>query len=768
MQRRIFFAVSLLACGMLIFEVLQTIILSMQVFSQNAFLVVSVAMLGLGGGGSLVTYLSTRQLLREPRLLLWASALGFAISLIVVNLVISRSNQLELLIFLSAFPYLFVGFFLSVLFSTFPQDISRSYFFDLVGSALGCLLVIWLMDWTRSAPKVIFFSAFLGFVSAILLGFLLSKRHLGVAFLLLALFLGAYPFADTLFPFHPSPKKHYGWMLNQPSVKTERLFSEWDYMGRLDTVRPIQGFERFPEENSFVHKHLREGGDFRFFFASGDNWSHSLKFRDAQQRDAMLRSATPASPYRVLRPKPEVLVIGVGGGIDLFLAVKNQAASVDAVEINPAMLRAARRLGKDWWDGALQDPRIRYHIMDGRTFAHTAQKKYDLITLTAVDTGAGLAKGGLMLSENYLYTKEAFAQYLSILKKEGLIFVSRPTAQLHKLALIAGQALKESGVKDLQRHFLFLGDGSWKGMMVFREPIPQEKWPIVEKALSQGMAGGELAYFPGQALRSIGYQLVLDAFKKADLAEPGRQNPLLQLITDDWPFFYFWDENFWVSSAGWLLARLLFWVFALGCLLILLPLWGTPLGSKKQVRGTTFLFFVGIGLGFMLAEIGILQQLILYLGHPTYSVSVTLSVLLLSTGVGSWLSGRIQGDPSTRLRLILLVIVGFLSLLGFTLSRVLQAMIFPSLALRIFCVLVLLFPLGLLFGMAFPLKSRLLAKSEPTLIPWAWAINAIASVLGSVLAMIFAMNLGFQSLLFLAALCYLMTWFAERLAQQSE
>src|SRR5690606_4088356 len=153
------------------------------------------------------------------------------------------------------------------------------------------------------------------------------------------------------------------------------------------------------------------GVDFRFLFASGDNWSLTMNFGDNYAyRDRIIRAAPQSSAF-MFHEQPDVLNIGLGGGIDVLVALSHGAASVEGVEINPLMIQAVEDWYPDYFDAPYADPRVNIHELDGRTFVNNTDRKFDIITLTAVDTGAGLAAGANILSENYLYTQQAFDRY---------------------------------------------------------------------------------------------------------------------------------------------------------------------------------------------------------------------------------------------------------------------------------------------------------------------------------------------------------------------
>ena len=188
------------------------------------------------------------------------------------------------------------------------------------------------------------------------------------------------------------------------------------------------------------------------------------------------------------------------------------------------------------------------------------------------------------------------------------------------------------------------------------------------------------------------------------------------------------------------LAVLLGIVSALTALCIALPLWM----SKTDLAGSHALlvFFAAIGVGFMLVETSQMQRLIIALGHPTYALTVVLFALLLSSGIGSYLTTGVTTDGIGRAGTIRLVaLVAVLILIGAATPAIVRATMAASTPVRIAAAVALLFPGGLMMGMAFPLGMKLAAHRAAALTPWLWGVNGAASVLASVLSVCIAAGL---------------------------
>jgi len=751
-----------LTMAMLMFQILQTIVLSLLIFHRNAFLVVSLAMLGLGSGGSVAT-LAQRLPIRKPHAWLWFGAFGFALSMLLSVVALSRSHSLPILIIAGLTPYFFVGLFLSVVFLSWPRQANRNYFFDLLGSGLGYLVLMALLGTTHDAGRTVLLVAEMGLLSALFIAPLVSRSRIVLSVAAMIGVAALFPATDRLFPFTPHSTKRYGEMLENTNIQSEIDWSRWGYLGRLDSVRAGGALEEFVAGR--LVKHLQnEGAEFRYLFASGDNWSFTVDFKGNEPlKREFVREAIASAPY-AFHDSPEVLNIGLGGGVDVFLALQNGAASVTGVEINPLMIYAAAERHRAYFDDAFHDPRVTILPMDGRTFVDKIDKKYDVITLTAVDTGAGLASGANLLSENYLYTQEAFDRYFQILDDEGVLFILRPEIQLVRCMATAAQTLKAMGEPDPQKHFVVLEPAggrslnSWIATVISRKPWTAERLARLEARLDQGDFLSRFHYRPD---KEVGQGMIPLYFKLLETDQEDQFFDAMEVdmlpITDDRPYFYSVSRKFVGSDAGNLLLRVLAWVTAIGAALIFVPLLGLPKSGRSGRVLSTLGYFSGIGVGFMLVEICLIQKLVLYLGHPSYSITITLFSILVFAGLGSIVSGRLSPQPRRGHAIIFVFVIGAICAYSLGLDDILRFVQPESLWARCLSVSAILAPGSFFMGMPFPIMIRSMSGPEEALIPWAWGINAFASVGASVVATILAMTVGFSSLLLLGAAAYMFT-----------
>jgi len=737
--------------AMLMFEILQTITFSLQALGQQAFLVVSLCLLGLGAGGSLASWISSR----DADALLWRAAIVSAASLPLGMLGTSRSFALPALILWGVLPYVPIGVFLALLFRLRSERTSRSYALNLGGSALGCLGLVVVLDGTGDAAVTSLVIAGLALLAALLLAFsagrgaVLATAAAGLA--LVPLFAAS----DALFTWAPAPQRGMAILQNDPEIETTVRWSRWGYLGRLDIVEPGAGIERFPVGGAHAAQLLREGADVAYLFANGGNWTESIDFRDtAALRERVGRTANRSAPYHVL-DRPDVLNIGVGAGVDVFTALFWDARSVTGVEINPLMIEAGRDHLASHYDGFHHDERVRILEMDGRTFVHNTDERFDVVTLTWVDTGAALHGNAQVLSESYLYTREAFDDYLHVLRDDGVVYIEHPVANTARNLVTAVEALRARGAVAPEAHIAVIGPGvlGVPGLLVSKSPLRGEQIRSLMAAFS-----GRLAWVPGRERAGPGLLpgLLRAVAEGRDAEFLAAQEQDYRPVRDDRPFYYQYSRAVFGSPASQSLLRILALVSGVAFVLLLLPLGRLRERDEGGLSLAAVLgYFAAIGFGFMIVEICLIQKLTLVLEHPAYSVTVTLFSVLVFSGLGSMVSGRLPAHSRRSCWIIFAPLLGMALFYAVGLGPLVRSLQIDSLPVRFAVVSALLAPGSFFMGMPFPTMIRHLADAHESLISWAWAINSFASVAGSVLAVFCAMQIGFSLTLSVGAACYL-------------
>ncbi len=470
--------------------------------------------------------------------------------------------------------------------------------------------------------------------------------------------------------------------------------------------------------------------------------------------------------YRV-RPVSNALVIGAGGGRDVLSALTLGAQSVVAVEINKDILRTVNGRFGDFTGHLDRDPRVRFVNDEARSYIARSAGRYGLIQISLIDTWAATAAGAFVLSENAIYTTEAWTTFLGHLTPDGMLSVSRwyyrnSPAEVYRTLTLAVEALHRAGIDNPRAHIAIVRNMNFANrpetpdgvgtLLVSARPFTAAELGTLDRVATQLQF--EVMFSPTVSRDPLFEQLTGPAAAAAIAGYPLRINP----PTDDSPFFFNMlrlrdllrldlleggkqSNNLKaVATLGVLLGAVALLTF----LCIAVPLWS----RRSDVRGATplLVFFIAIGLGFMLIETSQMQRLIIALGHPTYALTVVLFGLLLSSGAGSYLTARI---PEAQVRRAgaqrLMVLIAVLLVFGAVTPAVVRATAAASTPLRILSALLLLFPAGLVMGMAFPMGMKLAATRAAPLTPWLWGLNGAASVFAAVLSVCIALTWSISS-----------------------
>ena len=499
-----------------------------------------------------------------------------------------------------------------------------------------------------------------------------------------------------------------------------------------------------------------------------------------------LMSAPPALA-NVLRPLGNFAIIGPGGGVDVLRAVANGSPSVTGIEINPIIATTImRKRYADYSQHLYERPNVHIQVSDGRSYLRSTSEKFDVVQMTLVDTWASTAAGAFALSENNLYTVEAFHEYFEHLDPDGMIAITRwefrhPREALRVVA-VAMEALHRLGVADPARDFIVASQGELNadGIPVV---VLAKKTPFT--AAEEAAVSDHLARYPQLHALYLpsrpGQNPFSDLIASNDPYAFARAYPYnIAPVTDNAPFFFFTlkasqilgEQGLrkgidWKVNLGVLVLILVLIISACAVLLFLILPLAFKAGLLRQ-SPVPLLYFVAIGLGYILVEITFIQRFVLFLGHPTYALTVVIFLLLLSSGVGSLTSRLWLPQPRMAWIPLVLVIATLLSYVSFLPGRLAGLVALPF-TYRLLISALLLVPLGFVMGMPFPTGLRALswpqagapaiaAPAIGNMVEWAWAMNAAASVLGSVLAMVIAIQFGLTITLACGAIAYASAW----------
>ena len=713
--------VALLSAGGLVLEIALTRVLSVVYFYAYVYVVLSVAVLGVGLGAALAT---ARPAWRQPeRLSLWAAFSGLAALLLTVLVVAASSLPLRLVVLAgAAVPFAFLGLALATAFSAFSQESPRLYWADLGGAGLGALLAVPLLNLLGGLDGMLAAAGLLA----------LS----GLAFPRPASRLAFAPLVCALVSLALLGNLAFGWLKLDLRI--------------LNTPKPLQAQLQEGAElvktrwNAFARTDLVRRPDTGATYLYMDGGAGSLVPDTAQPEK--WRGDIGSFPFVASRPE-SVFLIGPGGGLDVALARLGGAEDVTAVEVNGASVALAR--GLEPILGSVYGG-TEVHIDEGRSVLRRQNRLYDLILLSHVVTQAAEVRG-YALTENGLYTVEAFGDYLDHLTPGGELAIKLyDELTLTRALVTALQAFKERGLSEAEgaRHLLALLDTRAEPPI----PLLVVKKEAIDQAEAVGLAraaetlGFALLYVPG-LLANPPLDGVLEGRTDLEDIIASAADVNLRPTTDDWPFFYLFERG--LPGA---LEPLL---YSLGGLLLL----GLLALGVRQRRATwplpraAPLLFAALGVGFMVTEVGLLQRVGLFLGHPTLTLSVVLGTLLVGGGLGSLLGGRLPLRDTLMVALSGFAVAAALALWSF-LWPLSDAFRGAGLPLRVFLTALSLAPLALLMGVPFPVALRAVGRSSATHVALAWAVNGVASVMGSVGATVLALLFGFESVIMVGVVAY--------------
>ena len=775
--RALLFGVALTSFSALLLELALTRLFSVVLFYHFAFLAISIALLGLGAGG-VFAYLGKQRLAKfeTRRLAAMLCAINSVAVFVVLEIVLHVPVSLELswtnfgklttLYLSAAIPFFFTGLLFSLIFARESRHIPRIYGADLAGGATSCLAVLPLLNWIGGPNTVLFAGVMTAVASAIWAASSIARKTAGALSMALLLVITA---------------NHSGRLIDVLYAKGMFRDPAWVEFARWNAISRVE-VDRQGAAKTIV---IDADASTSIMHADPQKWQGTVWQKN-------LMSAPPALA-NVLRPNGEYAIIGPGGGVDVLRAVANGSPSVTGIEINPIIADTIMRGRYAQYAYHLYDrPEVHIHVTDGRSFVRNTRQHFDVVQMTLVDTWASTAAGAFALSENNLYTVEAFREYFEHLKSDGMIAITRWEFKQPREALrvvsVALEALHALGVSNPARNFMVVSEGDLDSdgipvvVIAKKSPFTREEEQAVEAHLQSYPALVPL-YLPS-APGDNPFSALIARNDPHTFAQTYAYN--VAPVTDNAPFFFFtlktaqilnedlqqgidWKVNLGVVVLGTVL------IISLAAVLAFLVIPLALRGRRTKQRVLPLLYFVAIGLGYILVEIAFIQRFVLFLGHPTYALTVVIFLLLLSSGAGSlvsrrWLSTTVQN----WVPLTVITVAIFLYVL--VLPAILVSLVGLSFTIKLLVSGMLLVPLGFAMGMPFPTGLRALASTpasefpasasvqttalgtacEENAVEWAWAMNAASSVLGSVLAMVIAIHFGLTVTLACGAVAYLL------------
>jgi hypothetical protein len=765
----------------LMYEILLTRIFSVTMWYHFAFLAISIAVFGLASGALLVyllpNFFTARAVKRHLALfsILFAAAMPLSLATHLITPMGSGWSlpslpAVSIQYLILSVPFALSGICVALILTRFRAQVGRLYAADMGGAALGCVALVLLLRVTDAPTAVLVVASLAGF-GALLFAFEAGHRRLIVHCLAATALFGAGSIV------HAALARNQNAILRPLWVKGKKegpaLHENWNSYSRIrvtgstDELVEPRGWAFSPAlEQAVKVRRLRllidavAGTSITGF--DGDLAAHEyLKF-------------DVVNVAQHLRPNSRVAIIGAGGGRDVLSALVFGQRSVVAIEINEEILETINGRFGDFTGHLDRFPGVRFVNDEARSYLAREGESFEIIQASLINTFAATSAGAYVLTESTLYTVDAWTLFLRRLSPDGILTFSywhnnRFPAAIYRMAAIAAAAVKNLGAERPREHIMVVrGPGKRQGwdvatILVGRRPFSARDIRALE-ALSTRMQF-DLELTP-RASRDPTLAKLASGRGDADFfaALPQDVTP----PTDDKPFFFHLTRlsselealvrgeahlsGLSPVSALWILLAVVA-VLVVGVLGVPLLRWGEF--SVLRGSGALCLYFASIGLGFITVEVAVMQRLIVFLGHPTYALTVLLFVLLLGSSLGSAL---VDGLTDAQLKRAGAPLLGLtlLALLALIVSspRLLEAYQGLATSARVGITAGLVLPLGTAMGMALPIGMKFALAHKHTLAPWLWGINGATSVLASVVGVMVAMGFGISRSLWMGLACY--------------
>jgi len=802
-MRRIYAGVFLISVSALTLEITLTRIISVKLYYHFSYLIISMALLGYGAAGA---HLAVSKRFREEsgELPFSGYAALFSFTALVSPLIAGRipfqafplvlthpTQLLPLILYyiLLFLPFYFSGMVIAMALKQYRQELNRLYFFDLAGAGLGCMLVVFAIGSLGGPGTLALVSALSAIASLILLSG--TSRKLKV--IRWGLLCGALLLMGIFVVFSPDViKTSKGEMFVPLSARSQEAslkydFTRWGALTRVDVTEEITNPPLIAMVGPKQHWKL---------------YKIRVILQDLQALTPMYRSSgdlteLPFLPHQAQaaaylgKSKPEVLVIGPGGGSGVMVALRLGAKKVTAVEINPLTYRVITRDFSDYIGGLYHRPDVDLINAEGRSYLARSKSEFDVIEITLVDTFAALSSGAYSLSESYLYTVEAFEEIIDNLTTDGVLACSRniffPPRESLRLMAVAIEALSRKGIKD-----------PWRRLYVFSVRDPSARITTGITLLKKnGFSPAEAAKVDSFC-RDEGFRIIYNPYSSeinefsvyAKSDEAGRREFQrghrydISPTTDDAPFFFqyfkwsqlgdtrLWDFGKWKGNVEhrFPLGHLILLVSLLQAIIFSLLFIVWPLRRLRRQTSTpsdghpwgVLIYFAALGTAYMAIEIVLMQKLMVFLGYPLRSLTVVLFSLLISSGIGSAVSRRWKEKPVKVIGIAITAILILIPLELLITEILFQRLMGWPVTARFLVTALALFPLGFVMGIPFPMGLGIIGNKRPALIPWYWGINACFSVISSLVTVIISMEVGYRIAMIIAGAIYLVGYLGLR------
>ncbi len=757
----------------IIIELLLTRIFSVVAWYHFAFMAISTALLGMSAGAVYV-YLNPNKFSEEKiekelsnNLLLFGLSILILIVLLLGVPFIPGTSTLNIASMIVTFigisvPFFYSGVLVSLILTKFIEKISILYFLDLIGAGLGCLLFIPLLANLDPITILLILS------SLILLFTLFIKatskfKIIMVSMLIIFNILLAFMNLKTEF-------LRISWVRGHIEQKPE--YEKWNAFSRII----VKNYKREPFGWGLSNKYLKNKRIEQKLLVIDSSAGTVLTRFNKNFKDIEYLKWDIINIAHYLRPDSKVYVIGVGGGRDILSALLFKQKRIVGVEINNNIINALTNNYSNFTGHLNNYSNVSLINDEARSYIARQKDSFDIIQSSLIDTYAASSSGAFALTENSLYTVEAWKTFIKHLSERGILTFSRwwrtkLDGEMIRMTSLAATTLRSMDIKDVNKHIILLRHKLIGTILVSKNPFSTEDENIIRNICKE--FGFQYVLGPNQSQINF-YKKILDN----DFDKSVEKKLPITLIapTDNNPFFFqilkfshifSWNKaKQFETNANVTAVFVLFISFIIVTILTLVMIIIPLLLTKKRLTNKKAVlwgmsFFSSIGMAFMLIEISQLNSFSIFIGHPTYGLSVVLFSLLISSGLGSYTTNKISfnkdSNTSDKKGFTIMYLIVIMTLIYSFVSPLLQNIFRASITpIRILVSVIMIFPIGFFMGMAFPIGMKVskLIKNSPT--AWFWGINGAMSVLSSVLAIMLSIMLGISITTFIGVFFYLL------------
>ncbi len=776
MTHPVYQAMFLIATASLIFEIALARLLSVVTWYHLSFFAISVAMLGMTAGAITVFVraraFSSERLLNNAGLMIGCFSVSVPLAVLIVCYVpitaaaigdkaIRSLINMTIITVAVALPFYFSGVAISALLSRFPLPVNRLYAADLIGAACGCLLVLLALN-LMNAPSAAMLSGVLGLLAA----WRLSQRHFKKWLTIVVVAVVAVGYSAINQSVVPQMVKGHA-DNSKPVVDRWNSFSRV-VMGReMTAAPPIWRGDREAIKDMQVRQ--------RWMNIDGLAGTVMRAYETEADIEHLKYDITNVAYF--IRPTGGAAIIGVGGGKDVQSALVFGHQQALGVEVNPIFIELLQGPYRDF-AGLGGNEKVQLVVDEARSYFSHSTGKFEVLQMSLIDTWASTGAGAYSLSENGLYTVEAWSTFMSRLSDTGIFTVSRwysdkNLGETGRALSLAVAALLEQGAENPSAHIALMANGKIATLLVARQPLSATDLNTLEEVarqykhdilISPRLPAANKILRRVLESRSLNELTAISADHKLNISPPTDNSPYFFNMLKLSSLFERFDKkalgegvvygNLIATSTLASLIGILLFLTLLGVVVPLL-IHKRRYSEEERLEPSAMIFFMLIGAGFMSLEIGLLQRLSVFLGHPVYALGILLFAIILSTGVGSFFSERLQlwsKERGMKLALITAVLIVAIQQL---LNMGLNTMITYAMPVKILWSVMLIGPIGLCLGCFFPTGMSLVRDDSQYAAPWYWGLNGIFGVLFSALAVFISIYLSIGVNFYIAAACYL-------------